>query len=93
MGTVDLGLQKTVFKGMGTVKAAVSDVFKTMKWGGSSNFTGVNSTFQGHGEMPQFKLNFSYRFGNNQVKGARQRKSAIEEETNRTQSSGGMGQQ
>jgi len=93
MGTVDLGLQKTVFKTKGTVKIAVSDVFKTMKWAGSTNFTGVNSTFQGHGEMPQFKLNFNYRFGNNQVKAARQRKSAIEEETNRTQSSGGMGQQ
>ena len=91
MGTVDVGLQKPVFKGKGTVKVAVSDVFKTMKWGGTSNFTGVYSTFNGHGEMPQFKLNFNYRFGNNQVKAARQRKDALEEEKNRTQSSGGIG--
>lgn len=93
MGTVDLGLQKTVFKGQGTVKAAVSDVFRTMKWGGSSDFAGVNSTFNGHGETPQFKLNFNYRFGSNQVKGARQRKSAVEEEIKRTENGGGMGQQ
>ena len=93
MGTVDLGLQKVIFKGKGTVKAAVSDVFKTMKWAGSSDFTGVNSTFKGHGEMPQFKLNFNYRFGNSQVKAARQRKSAVEEETKRTENAGGMGQQ
>jgi hypothetical protein len=92
MGTVDAGLSKTIIKGKGTIKAAVSDIFKTMKWSGSTNFAGVNSTFNGHGEMPQFKLNFNYRFGNSQVKAARQRKSAIEEENKRTQSSsGGIG--
>jgi hypothetical protein len=94
MGTVDMGLQKALFKGKASVKAAVSDVFKTMKWGGTSDFTGVYSKFSGHGEQPQFKQNFNYRFGNNQVKAARQRKSAVEEETKRTEnSSGGMGQQ
>ncbi|MEO6612603.1 MAG: TonB-dependent receptor [Chitinophagaceae bacterium] len=93
MGTVDMGLQKTLFKGKASLKAAVSDVFKTMKWGGTSDFTGVYSKFSGHGEQPQFKLNFNYRFGNNQVKAARQRKSAVEEETKRTENSGGMGQQ
>ncbi len=94
MGTVDVGLQKTLFKGKASVKAAVSDVFKTMKWGGTSDFTGVYSKFSGHGEQPQFKLNFNYRFGNNQVKAARQRKSAVEEETKRTENGGGgMGQQ
>lgn len=95
MGTVDLGLGKTLFKGKANVKMAVSDIFQTMKWGGSSDFTGVFSTFNGHGEMPQFKLNFNYRFGNSQVKAARQRKSAIEEETKRTEGGGqgGMGNQ
>ena len=93
MGTVDIGLQKTVFKGKGTVKAAVSDVFQTMKWSGTSDFAGINSQFNGQGEIPQYKLNFNYRFGNNQVKGARQRKSAVEEEIKRTENNGGMGQQ
>lgn len=94
MGNVDLGLQKNLFKGQATVKAVVSDVFRTMRWGGSTNFSGINSNFNGRGEMPQFKLNFNYRFGNSQVKAARQRKSAVEEETRRTENSGGgMGQQ
>jgi len=46
--------------------------------------------------MPQFKLNFSYRFGNSQVKAARQRKSALEEERKRAEGGGqqgGMGNQ
>ncbi|MEO7983048.1 MAG: TonB-dependent receptor, partial [Bacteroidota bacterium] len=71
MGNVDLGLQKTIFKGKASIKAAMSDVFKTMKWGGTSDFTGVKSSFSGRGEMPQFKLNFNYRFGSNEVKAAR----------------------
>ena len=94
MGTVDAGIQKVLFKGAGNLKVAVSDIFKTMKWGGYTNFAGVNSTVNGRGEMPQLKLNFSYRFGSAQIKAARQRKSSIEEESKRTENSGGgMGQQ
>ena len=81
-------------KGKGTVKAAVSDIFQTMKFGGTANFAGVHSTFNGHGEQPQFKLNFNYRFGNSQVKGARQRKSGVEDENKRAENGGGgMGNQ
>ena len=90
MGNVDVGLQKIIFKGKGTVRAAVSDVFKTMKFSGVSDFAGVHSNFNGHGEQPQFKLNFSYRFGNSQVKAAKQRKSALEDENKRANSSTGQ---
>jgi iron complex outermembrane receptor protein len=93
MGSVDAGLQKTVFKKKGTLRLSVADIFQTMKWGGTTNFTGVRSEFSGNGEMPQFKANFSYRFGNSQVKAARQRKAATEEENRRTQQQGGMGGQ
>jgi iron complex outermembrane receptor protein len=91
MWNVDLGLQKILFKSKGTLRMSVADVFKTMKWSGTSDFAGVNSSFRVHGEQPQFKLNFSYRFGNNQVKAARQRKSAIEDEKKRIESGGQQG--
>ncbi len=93
MGYVDAGFQKTVLKNKGNLKVSMSDIFKTMKWGGTSDFAGVKSEFTGHGEMPQLKINFNYRFGNSQVKAARQRKSAAEEESKRTQQSSGMGGQ
>ncbi|HQV61568.1 MAG TPA: outer membrane beta-barrel family protein [Chitinophagaceae bacterium] len=96
MGSVDAGVQKVIFKGKGNIKVAVSDIFQTMKWGGYTNFAGVYGQFNGQGEMPQFKLNFSYRFGNSQVKAARQRKSALEEERKRAEGGGqqgGMGNQ
>ena len=74
------------------LKAAVSDIFHLMKWKGNSNFTGQFNEASGRWESRQFKLNFNYRFGNTQVKAARQRKASIEEENKRTQeSSGGMG--
>jgi hypothetical protein len=91
MGSVDAGLQKQVLKGKGNIKAAVSDVFHTFKWGGESNFAGQVVKMQGGFESRQFKVNFNYRFGNNQVKAARQRKLGAEEESSRTQSSGGIG--
>ncbi len=90
---IDAGLQKTIFKGKGTVKAAVSDIFKSFSFKGSSNFAGQLTVASGNFDAHQFKINFSYRFGSNQVKAARQRKDAAEEEKKRTENSGGMGQQ
>ena len=88
MCSVDGGLQKTILKGKGNIKASVSDIFRTMKWSGETNFSGAKSIASGRWESRQFKLNFSYRFGNSQVKAARQRKSPLEEENKRTQGGG-----
>lgn len=90
LGFVDMGIQKTLFQNKANLRVAVSDVFRTLKWKGSSNFTGANMVANGNWESRQLKINFSYRFGNSQVKAARQRKSAIEEENRRAQQSGGQ---
>jgi hypothetical protein len=90
LGFVDMGIQKTLFQNKANLRIAVSDVFRTLKWRGSSNFTGANMVANGNWESRQLKINFSYRFGNSQVKAARQRKSAIEEENKRAQQSGGQ---
>lgn len=50
----------------------------------------MNSTFNGHSELRQVKLNFSYRFGSNTVKAARQRNTGIEDENKRANSDGGQ---
>jgi hypothetical protein len=89
MWSVDAGLQKTVFKGKGNIKASVSDIFWSMKWKGTSDFAGQIMRANGKFESRQFKVFFTYRFGNNQVKAARQRKSATEEENKRVGSQGG----
>jgi iron complex outermembrane recepter protein len=92
MWSVDAGLQKELFKGKGNLKAAVSDIFQTMRWKGSSNFAGQLFVGGGGWESRLFKLNFSYRFGSAQIKAARQRKTGTEEESKRTQTSSGISQ-
>ena len=73
------------------MKAAVSDIFKTLNWKGTSNFAGQTTIASGNFESRQVKINFAYRFGSNTVKAAKQRKDAAEEEKQRTQGGGGMG--
>ena len=91
MYSIDGGLQKTILKGKGMLKASVTDIFHLMKFKGYSNFTGQYVQASGRWESRQFRINFNYRFGNSQVKAARQRKTSIEEENKRTQSGGGIG--
>ncbi|MBK5270927.1 MAG: TonB-dependent receptor [Bacteroidia bacterium] len=91
LGTVDLGIQQSILKGKGTFKAVVTDVFNTLHWKATSNTTGQTLNINGGSESRQFRINFSYRFGSNQVKAARNRKSGSEEEDKRTQSGGGLG--
>ncbi|HVG16803.1 MAG TPA: outer membrane beta-barrel family protein, partial [Chitinophagaceae bacterium] len=89
---IDGGLQQTIFKGKGTLKASVTDIFRTMRWAGENKITGQILNVNGRWESRQLRLNFSYRFGSNLVKQARQRKSSVEEENKRTQGGGGIGQ-
>ncbi len=91
MWGLDAGLQQTLFKGKATVKATVTDFLKTMKWSGTSDFAGQYVKTSGNWESRQFRLNFSYRFGNTQVKAARQRKTAADDESKRVGSQGGGG--
>jgi len=89
MGSLDLGVQKTAMNGKLNIKASASDIFKTMKWDSVSEFDKQYIRVSGGFESRQFKINLSYRFGNTQVKAARQRKTAIDEESKRANSSGG----
>jgi len=89
MWGLDVGLSQTVLKGKGTVKATVTDIFQTMRWGGTSNFAGQYIKVNGGFESRQLRLSFLYRFGSMQVKAARQRKTAAEDESKRVGNQGG----
>ena len=87
--SIDAGLQKQVMKGKGTIKASVSDILHTLKFTGVSEFAGQRTELASRWESRQFKLNFVYRFGSNQVKAARQRGTGADDEMKRVQQSGG----
>jgi outer membrane receptor protein involved in Fe transport len=88
---VDAGLLKTVFKDKGNVKVSVSDIFHSMQWSSTSDFAGQFLKMRGGWESRQLKLNFTYRFGSNQVKASRQRKTGLEDENKRVGSGQGGG--
>jgi iron complex outermembrane recepter protein len=87
--SVDGGIQKSLFKGKGNVKASVSDIFNSFHWNASSNFAGQYLNARGGFESRQFKLFFTYRFGNAQVKAARQHKTGADDENKRVGSQAG----
>lgn len=80
---LDGGVQKTLFNGRATAKAAVSDIFYTMHWAATSNFAGQYIYTAGTSETRQLKLSFTWRFGNNQVRAARRHVTGSEEESKR----------
>jgi hypothetical protein len=89
MGGMDIGLQKTLFEGKANIKASLTDVLHTMRWSSTSDYAGQTMDMNGGWESRQFRLNFSYRFGNNQVKAARQRNTGADEEKKRAEGGGG----
>ncbi len=90
--SVDAGMQKQILKGKGTLKASVSDIFNSLEFRGTADFAGQRSTVKANWESQQFKLNFSYRFGSNTVKAAKQRSTGADDENKRTQGgNGGIG--
>jgi hypothetical protein len=83
MWNLDAGIQKTLFNGRATLKASVSDIFYTMRWAVTSNYSGQSSYSSGTNDTRQLKLNFTYRFGNSQVKAARHHLTGAEDENHR----------
>ena len=83
MGGMDAGIQKLFLKKRASLKLSVTDIFHTIKFKAESNFGGTNLHIDNSRESRTVRLNFSYRFGNSQVKAARQHKTGLESEGNR----------
>jgi iron complex outermembrane recepter protein len=89
MWNIDAGVQKQLFAGKATLRASVTDIFRTLKFDGETVFAGQETRNMFRWESRQLRLNFVYRFGNNQVKAARQRATGVEEENRRVNGGGG----
>ena len=83
LGAMDLGLQKSFLKNW-KAKLSVQDVFHTNRFIGRINVPDFNSKFKITMDTRVVMLNVTYSFGNQQLKNARQRKTAAEEEVQRT---------
>ncbi|MEZ4903000.1 MAG: TonB-dependent receptor [Spirosomataceae bacterium] len=85
LGSLDLGLQAKVLKDKGSLKLTFADVFFTQPWRGTNEFGGLRIVANGGYESRQVRLNFTYHFGNRQVKAARQRDTGADSEKGRIQ--------
>ena len=81
--SADVGVQKSLFKKKGNIRVTYTDIFHTQKFRAISDFGGAYLDVSGESESRQLRINFTYRFGNNQVNSARQHKMGSEEETKR----------
>lgn len=86
--SVSSGVQKTLWKNKATFRLSVNDIFKSMKIAATSNFAGQFVRFNAYAESRQFKINFTYRFGSNYIKTGGQRKTGVEELSERVGSQG-----
>ncbi len=88
-GVMNVGVSKKFWDGDGQIKLSFSDVFKTARWNGVTELGNLRMDLRGTWEGQQLKANFTYRFGNKNVQGARQRKTGLEDEKNRVKSGKG----
>jgi iron complex outermembrane recepter protein len=89
MGGLDIGFQKQLFNNQGSIKLSYTDLLRTMRWRGISDFGGSYIDASGRWESQQLRMNFTYRFGSSQVKAARQRNRGNEDESKRIKTGGG----
>jgi hypothetical protein len=82
-GGLDMGLQKLVLKKKATIKASVTDIFKTQPWTAISDFGGVYIKGGGAWESRTFRISFNWRFGSNEIKKSRERQTGLESEAKR----------
>jgi Outer membrane protein beta-barrel family len=86
---VNGGAQKVIMKGKGNLRLNFNDIFKTINWYGTSNFTGQNLLATAFSDPQNVVIGFSYKVGSNQVKAAREHPSGIDEESKRAAASSG----
>lgn len=82
IGGMDAGLQWKFDEDRGSIKLSMGDLFRTMMWGGKSDFGAQKVRANGGWEARQYRINFSYTFGNQKVK-SRKRKTGLDDEKGR----------
>lgn len=89
LGGMDLGMSTPLFNNKATVRFSFTDVLNTLRWQGTNTLAGAYTVARGRWESQQFKMNFTYRFGNNQIKANNKKSAGNEDEQKRAKKTGG----
>ncbi|WP_025763613.1 outer membrane beta-barrel family protein [Dyadobacter tibetensis] len=79
MGMINAGVQKKVFNKKGSVRFNVNDIFWTNQFRGHAQYKDIDFTVKSQWPSRQFRVTFTYNFGNQNVKGARQRQTGSDD--------------
>ncbi len=82
-GGFAIGIQKKVMEGKGNIKLNINDPFWLNRFRGTAVVQDINFSVASRWESRQIRATFTYRFGNQNVKSARQRQSATSSEQSR----------
>ena len=88
MGAVSFGIQKKMMQDKATLKLNVNDVFWTQKFRGNFVFNDIDVQIVNRWESRVARVTFTYRFGNNKIKAARQRQTGLDDEKGRVKNGG-----
>ena len=88
MGAFSFGIQKKMMKDKATLKLNVNDVFWTQKFKGNFVFNDIDVQIVNRWESRVARVTFTYRFGNNKIKAARQRQTGLDDEKGRVKNGG-----
>jgi outer membrane receptor protein involved in Fe transport len=83
MYAFNIGFSQQVLKKKGTVRLNVNDVFNTQRFRGVYSTANRDVSLATRWDSRQARVSFTYRFGNAEVKEARNRKTGLEDELNR----------
>lgn len=83
LGSINLGLSKKILKEKATIKFAISDLLNTQRWEQTATTNTLNLRTYRKWESRNIAISFSYRFGNNKIKTARERETGSSAEIDR----------
>lgn len=83
MGAFSLGIQKTMLDKKLTVKANINDPLFLNRFKGAAKYQDIDIKVKARWDSRVARLTLTYNFGNQNVKGARQRSTSTEAERNR----------
>ncbi|MCW3466850.1 TonB-dependent receptor domain-containing protein [Chitinophaga nivalis] len=80
---MNAGIQKTILKKAGTIKLSVNNILRNEFYRGAAEYTNMHMNIFNTWQFRTYSLYFTYRFGNTNIKAARDRKTATSDEQKR----------
>jgi len=80
---INAGISRSLWKNKGSLRLTVNDIFATARWRGETDFGGVKMSINNIWDSRGVRATFVYRFGNQNVKSARNRQTATSAEQKR----------